>query len=156
MTKPKPRTRHDYQECMAYIEKKHGFNDRDYYGYWKKREEHRQLAKQAVQDKFGNISWWTVSPPLYNEEQKAQNIFFEAEIKRLEETEPLPKDLDFWGDILVEGHNISNGSTFTLSDDEDFGDYSDVPEYNDIINWLMDEFAEGEKGKREIDFEVHW
>ena len=156
MTKPTPRTRYDYHQCISYIEKKHGFDERDYYGHWKKREEHHRLAKEAVQDKFGNTSWWNTSTLTHNDEQKAQSEFFEAEKKRLEQVDPLPPRLDFWGDYLIDTYGISNGSTFTMSDYDSDGSYSKVPEFNNIVKWLLEEFGEDTYGIKSIDFEVSW
>ncbi len=152
MSKPVPKTIHDYTECMDYISEKHNFNDRDYYGYWDIRQKNQDTALQKTKEKFGNTSFWPAAPTTYTVEQKEQSKYYNRLLNNLNKN--LPKDLDFWGDVLVDHYGITNGCVFTVY--EDIINDLDCEEYHNIIIWLMDEFGSGENGSREIEFQVSW
>lgn len=151
--KPAKHTYYDYKEVISYLEEKFNFKERDYYSYWDKMREIEQQALSEVLEKFGNTSFWTISPPKYTEEEKAQDDLFTSLKEKAEKN--LPEILDFWYDYILEENDIVNGSSFTL-----YEDYSNIEhycyEYQNIFMWLMEEFGEGEAGKRKIDFVVSW
>ena len=154
--KPTPYLIYDYHECIHFLEKKHGFKERDYYSSHQKSEEISKQALEATRIKFNSISFWTLSPLKYNEEERKQSAYYNKYKKELLKANPLPPEVDFYGDYLLENHDIHNGGTFTL--DECWGpdQEEDPKEFNDIFDWLMEEFGTGEEGSRTIDFRISW
>lgn len=155
MNKPTPSEYYDYSECIQFLINKHamsdGFlSDRDYYGHSEQILKNYKEALQQTSEKYGNISFYSESLSKYTEEQKIHHEFFLNVKSKLDES--LPPNLDFWGDVLIDVFDISNGKLITLSADID----TQVPEYIQIINWLLDEFGTMINGEKIVNLYVNW
>lgn len=153
LKKPEPVKRYDYHEVMKYLQEKYNFhNDRDYYDRWGLLNDFNEKCLEKIQKTFKSVSFYTKSPPLFTEDEKEQHKLFH-ELKNVG-LKTLPEDLSFWRDVVLENHEISNGSTFTLY--EEFIEDIEIKEYKNIINWMMDEFGDGPIGERFVQLEVSW
>jgi hypothetical protein len=173
--KPKKHTieYYDYHECRDYLQEKYGYNERDYAGRHKKKEEldHFRLYQKLTGDiqpfdghypdcsgKGGGKTIWRDGKkiPATEEQYRADFDLIHAQYRRyqdwtLEHPEtPKPPYQDFWH-FVVEQTELSNGSMFTMSDD--WLEYAEGWQKT-ILEYYLSEFGEGEE--REIQFQVNW
>lgn len=136
---------YDYHECVDYLEKKHGYDTRDY----SKREEFWKNCKKQTNDKFGANGWYTTKPEFFTDEQKAASDYYD---KLLKNEPPL---LDFWFTLLNK-YDIKNDSYFTMDKSDFFDDcFCDTePWEKQIAQNFFDEFDPENTG--EITFYVSW
>lgn len=153
LKKPEPVTRYDYHEVMKYLQEKYHFhNDRDYYNLWDARGKLHERCRRKVEKTLGSFSFYSKSPLIYTEEENKQHDLFNQ--LKDDGEKALPKDLDFWSDVILEDQEITDGSTFTVY--EVSIKRIEVEEYKNIIRWMMDEFGDGPVGRRFVNLEVNW
>lgn len=155
MQKPNKNNFWDYSEIMQYLEKKYNFTENDYYSYNAKLKILTDKALAQTKDKFQSISFWTKSPNAHTAEEKQQEQFYTACLNTLKQENPLPKELDFWNDYMLKRFEdqIFNGCIITL---EESDRPKKITEFINIFDRLMNEFGEGEIGKRKIVINIWW
>ena len=131
----------NYNECSDYIEKKYGYEERDYAGV----SAYINSSLKKTNEKFGNNGWYEVSKQDASPEQ-LEAIKYHDELLQKE-----PEYQDFWH-FLLDHHEINNGGFFTMNKDHLMKEASDWQK--EILQHYFDEFDPDNKG--EIEFYVSW
>jgi len=151
--KPLPFNCYDYMDCQKYLETKYNFKERDLLGHWDLLKKLRDSAKKKVSEKYGD-SWYSKRPLDYTEEEKKAYEEYN-ELTNKDALSVLPPDIDFWTDFCMDVKNVSKYGHMIFDESVDY-DNIDNAEILKVFGYWMDEFGEGEKGKRMIHFYVDW
>lgn len=150
MNKPEKQTKsfYDYHQCSSFLEKKYGYNERDYAGNRKYEAE----AKKSTDQKFGDSSWYSAIPVDMNPKQKEAYTFYQELMKSQ------PEYLNFWH-WVVDHHDIHNGCEIVFSNEG----YECIEEdwVKEIYKHYMDEFSGVENWETitdyvSVDLYVEW
>jgi hypothetical protein len=142
MTKPSKKivTRYDYNECSEFLEKKYGYDERDYaarHKFWSE-------CEKKTNKKFGKNGWYT-TPRAEATPEQIEAIDYHEELLKAE-----PPYLDFWH-FIIDHNEIHNDCDFVmykeLMDDAE-------PWQREILQHYFDEFDPDDTG--EIEFHVWW
>ena len=142
MEKPVRKTKEyfNYQECSSYLQKKYGYNERDYLGKYK----YIDKCKKETDKKFGKNGWWNATPSSMNDKQKEAYNYYQELLKNE------PEYCDFWH-WVVDNYEVRNGCEITFCKealDEIEEDWVET-----IYGYYITEFADEND---EVNFWVEW
>lgn len=153
---------YDYHECRDYLQKKYGYNERDY----SKHHDHFQTYEKVTGDAHPYYDYPSESNgKFYVKRTSAKRVEvtkdeYEAEwklvhdhFKRFQQWEqhnPAPLYQDFWH-WVTDNHEVSNGSTICFSREE--LEEIKEPWVRTIYGYYIEEFAD-EEGSLEM--EIYW
>jgi hypothetical protein len=135
------RSAYDYNECSNYLQKKYGYNERDYAGkhkYW-------NVCKRKTNKKFGNNGWYDTKPADMTPEQTEAHQYYNELLSKE------PEYQDFWH-FIIENYEIHNGCYFIMTKDLYEKEIKDWQK--EILGYFFDEFDPKNTG--EIEFFVCW